>query len=327
MPPTRICGALLTGCAAAAQALTFPDSASLARDYDLKAKEPGISQLWKSSKAKSDESLLLEWREGEPVSATLSRTVSFENEDITRLSRVYGAGTEWHPLPDPLPGSAESKALPGLMQQWASSGGGDWLGAGLSGDRFFLVFRSAPFVEAERLPPESLAMAADWRTVLDTLPGYVLRDCVKTEWPKADRCYEGVEPALPAFAVWKDSLAARSVPGKPFDDLYQAAEATPDGERDAWIRDFRDWRWSEGRAALLALLADHPWILNASSASLPNRMGDGAVSEKLRLEFRGSGRLPDPLPLLAWTNGVLRLSVSARRDGRLYVRVSESPNP
>jgi hypothetical protein len=290
----------------------------------LENSEPGRSQLWKGKKRKLLGTLLLEWQEGTPFSATLSQTTSFEDADITRWSRQFSEGAEWHTLPDPLPGSAEALEFPGLEQQWMSTGSqaDTWLGAGLRGEKFFLIFRNRKS-PANALPFDELALNPKWHTVLDTLPGFVSKNCQKTEWPKALKCFESIEGSGPAFAQWEKSIEVRIMDPTGYQDLFDAASQTPAGERDTWIRDFKDWRLAEGRAALVRVMSFEPWILNATTAILPNRLSGSDNADSLSMDFREKGVLPNPLTLLRWELPYLKSLIRIRSDGRIYVRFEE----
>ena len=343
---------LLLSFAFTAEALTFPDTASLKKEYKVRARKDGRPILLSRVKEGDSMSLALEWQGANQVSARLEQSDEFESDAFERLTEEYGGGAAWHESSGGSEPKGSKPAYPGLMQQWYLRGYGKetgWLGSGIDRGRYFLVFRSTP--------PSQLVKVDAPLAMLPTMPAYLDSS---SEWLKAP-CQEGdwkmkPDPAgsKPAMARTKPpkKVAMRPICYRSGDDsrlwvritelsplalqvrleegespalreIRKVVQTVPDAAQADYAKDLSQMLLSEGQMFLAKLAQRLPGLFNWPSWQFQGSK-EGQVATGRFLEIIRSDQAPeDFLPSMRVDGKRIRLAINLYYKGTFQLDAEE----
>jgi hypothetical protein len=273
--------------------------------------------------------LLLEFKGSRPWSATYSQRGEFQEDWILEQLTHFVPESSPHPLPDPGPGSREVGEVPGLKQQWSlrgRKGAAGWMGSGVRGDRYFLVFRAqAPMPVEEGKGP--LRLRGEEMLKLDTLDGWLSAPCPAPATNAAARCFRPSDAS--PFLVRAETSAKstrieiRIEEGEPLSEVRAAAGALPESHRGEYARDLSALLHGEALRLLAKAGRQAPVFSWPDWKFLEWKRGRVPPEDYLRAWKKG-GQLPDPLPALEYQGDGLHLRVEIHFNGQSRILAMEA---
>lgn len=353
---------LLLSFAFAAEALTFPDTATLKKEYQVRVRKDGRPVLLSRVRDGDSLSLAMEWQGGRQVSARLEQSDEYDSDAFGRLTEEYGGGAAWHEVDGGKP------AFPGLMQQWYLKGYGKetgWLGSGLDRGRFFLVFRAEPPSRLVKVD-SPLALLPSVVAYLDSSSEWLKAACKEIDWSnKPDRAPDRAPDRIPGAKPGKaekgamgrkagkrpgiDPVCYRSgedsrlwvrITGKSplalqirleegespaLREIRRVVQTVPDASQADYAKDLSQMLLSEGQMFLAKVSQRLPGLFSWPSWQLQGSK-DGQVASERFLEIIRSNQDPeDFLPALRLDGKRIRLAINLYYRGNFHLDAEERP--
>lgn len=349
----------LLSSALVAEALTFPDTAALKKEYQVRARKDGLPVLLSRVRNGDSLSLAMEWKGGRQVSARLEQSDEFDSDAFGLLTGEYGGGAAWHEV------NLGKPAFPGLMQQWYLKGYGretGWLGSGLDRGRFFLVFRAEPPSALVKVDAP-LAMLPSVVAYLDSSSEWLKAACKEIDWNnKPGRAPELASARAPAqgpgagvkagkagkkpkhapvcYRSGEDSRMWVRITGKSplalqirleegespaLREIRRVVQTVPDASQADYAKDLSQMLLSEGQMFLAKVAQRLPGLFSWPSWQLQESK-EGRVASERFLEIIRSDHDPDDfLPAIRLEGKRIRLSINLYYKGNFHLEAEESP--
>ncbi len=302
-------------------ALTFPDTSHLHgfRALDREAN----AALFAQARGRDTLFLRLEWKGSQPWALTYAQNQEFdENWILQRLADV-APETAPNPLPDPAPESPEATLYPGLKQEWLLRGmrTTGWMGTGVHGMRFFVVFRAAsPAVVDSGTVNLQLRPALAAR--LDTAAGWLAAPCSDRS-PGKHRCYRPRDHGHFLVEVTDGPpprIALTFEEGDPLTDVRSAAETLPDEQWPDYAKDLSSLLHGEA-VRMLSQAAGLAPVFTWPAWKILDWKGGVVPPATYLAAWRATHRLSDPLPALRYRDHGLQVDVDLYLGGSCRITV------
>lgn len=342
-PAAVISGVLLS--ALAVQALQFPDTADLKKDYQVSARKDGRPVDFFRIRNGDSSTIRLEWSGASVVAARLEQESEYEADGFSNLTAAYGNGAAWHESMT-APDAGTLKMHPGLQQQWhlkGFAGEKGWLGSGVHRGRYFLVFRAAP-PTAPAVAAGPLRLNGGVFTVLDTSSQWLHVDCKDgPRIPEGSHNTRAGKPGTPpqapfCFSPAEDSrMVVRIDRKKPLalqawleegesaalNDIKKALQAIPDAAQADYAKDLSQMLAGEAQAFLVKFSQRLPEAFTWPSWQIQDLQA-GKVQPAVFLPLiRRQANAGDSLPALRYEDARLRLSVNLYYRGTVHLIAEE----
>lgn len=326
--------------AAPSHPLSFPDTAVLKQTHRVVARKDGRPVHFSRIQDGDSTSVVLEWRDGRPVSARLEQEEEISDDAFTRLTEEYGAGAAWHEFDD------GKKHYEGLVQQWYLKGYGKesgWLGSGMHRGRYFLIFRETPPASMAKVEAP-LALKPAVAAYLDTSSLWLKAECKESQWPRAGKapkspagaakgkplCYRSNEdsrlwvrlrrkspPSLEVLLEEGDSPALK--------EIRRVVQTVPDAGQAEYAKDLSQMLLSEAQIFLAKLAQRLPSLFNWPSWQIQGSKEGQLPAERYLALVRSEKEPGEFLPALFLDGRSMRMAVNLYYQGTFHLDAEAKP--
>jgi hypothetical protein len=331
------------------QAIRFPDTADLKKDYKVSARKDGRPVDF-FRKADGDSfSLHLDWSGPAVIAARIEQEEEFDPEVFSGITAEYGNGAAWHEAMASLDAQT-LKLYPGLQQQWhlkGFAGEKGWLGSGVDKSRYFLVFRTTP-PTAAAIASGPLRLNPGVSAVLDSSSHWLHVPCKdggnadgNAKKPAAKPGKSSAAKGAAAAACYSPSddsrLRVRIDRKKPLalqawleegesgalNDIKQALRGVPDAAQADYAQDLSQMLLGEAQTFLVKFSQRLPEAFTWPSWQIQDFKGGQVKASEFLPIVRRQANPGDSLPAFRYEDPGVRIAVNLYYKGTFHLSAEE----